>query len=224
MTIPARPEDGQHPEHWRIDNPAGLVDADRAASTTAAPMLAGFCFASAVVLLTAENKPMWTEPALTGFFLAAAALLFAVQFGNAGLLYSAAPSERLAWLPDPGNIAHVNLAKRVQDRDSAVAARYRRRARACYDAGVVLLMVALTVASVPAEWNAWRIVLVALLAGVVVLELLWIIGGRTRLRARWLLPDYASVGLRPAGVTSAAERPEEAALDPTTSPDKPVTG
>ncbi|MEU6155776.1 hypothetical protein ABZ816_37895 [Actinosynnema sp. NPDC047251] len=213
---PTSPGAERPAENWRIDNPVGVVEADRATSTAAAPMLAGFSFASAVVLLTAEDKPQWTEPALTCFFLAAAALLFAVQFGNAGLMYSAGPAERLAWLPDPDNVAHVELAKRVQHRDSAVAARFRRRARACYDTGVVLLMVALTVASVPADWNVWRIVVVAVLSVVVVLELLWIVGGRTRLRARWLLPDYKSVGRRlprPA-VPPAADEPQDGEARP----------
>ncbi len=189
---PDRGADGSAPR-WQVRYPLGRTDATRSMGTVAAPMLAGFALASAIVLVTAGRQPPLTGPALVGFAVAAAFLLFCVQLTHTGLLYSAAPADRLAVLADPNDPEQLARAARIQHADTQLQDRYFRRARACYDLGVLALLAALTVAVVPPTWTPWRIVTVAALAVAIATEACWVAAGWLGRRPRWLLPSYRHV-------------------------------
>lgn len=196
---------------WHVVYPLGKVEACRAAGTVAAPLLAGFTLATTVVLRTAERQPPLQDWATALFVAAASAFIFAMQFTYCGLLYSAPPSERLAWLPrpvggDPSVEAHT-VAARVQRKDRILQGRYFKRAGFFYNVGILTYLAGLIMTIVVDKWTVVPIFALLILIVVFVVEAIWVITVQVRqsprlLRRsprwlvagpRWLLPGYDSL-------------------------------
>src|SRR5690349_10282784 len=131
-----------HPRMWRVRYPLGTVDAVRSMGTIAAPLLAGFALATVVLLATAAHPPRYADWTIAVFAASAGLFVFSLQFTLAGLLYAAAPSDRLAWRPDAATDAGAREALRlVQRKDDYLQRGYFRRARGCYDLGMLAYLV-----------------------------------------------------------------------------------
>jgi hypothetical protein len=185
------------PHRWQYRNPLGSVDANRAMGTVAAPLLAGFALATIVLLLTTASVKIMPcyEWAITVFVLAAALFIFAVQFTFMGLLYAAAPAERLDWLPpgqEPDDEAYA-IATKIQLMDLALQERYFSRAGRLYSLGVLCYTAGLELIIVPRNWDFPRGIALSFITVAFVLELIWFVSALLGRRVQWLLPGYASV-------------------------------
>jgi hypothetical protein len=179
---------------WRVRYPLGTVDAVRSMGTIAAPLLAGFALTTVVLLATASSPPRFADWALAALAAAAGLFVFSLQFTLAGLLYAAPPSDRMAWRPDAAtNRGARDALRRVQRKDDYLQREYFRRARGCYDLGMLGYLVGLLVIIYPVHWTVGRAIALGVVALAAVLELVWMVAAWSGKRPAWLLPGYANV-------------------------------
>ena len=176
---------------WQVEYPLGRTDSMRALGTVAAPLLAGFDLATLTLLATADKPPRLASLAMAAVTIGAVLFLFSLQITCSGLLFAANPSEREGWVGELGASASSARLVEAQRKDLWLARRYFRRARWTYDLGLLatLVGIAAIVAPGPDSSAGGWIATTAVCTGTI-LELIWIIGSHTRLRARWLLPGY----------------------------------
>lgn len=180
------------PPRWLVRYPLGTTDALRSMGAVAAPLLAGFALATLAVLLTSDVQVRFAGPATFSLAVASSMFVLCVQFTFTGLLYSATPAERTDWLPANDPTVTQRL-QQVQRKDHHLQGRYLIRARATYDIGIVSLLVALLALVAPQHWPSWRAAAFLVVVTGLVLELIWVVGGRLRRPPGWLLPSYREV-------------------------------
>lgn len=185
------------PHRWQYRHPLGSVDANRAMGTVAAPLLAGFALATVALLLTTADARLMPcyEWAITVFVPAAGLFIFAVQFTFMGLLYAAAPAERLDWLPpgqEPDDEAYATATK-IQVMDLALQERYFSRAGRLYSLGVLCYTAGLALIIVPSDWDFPRVIALGFITATFALEVIWFVSALFGRRIQWLLPGYSSV-------------------------------
>jgi hypothetical protein len=184
------------PQHlrWLVRYPLGTTDALRSMGTVAAPLLAGFALATLAVLLTGAAQVRFAGPATFALAVASSMFVLCVQFTFTGLLYSATPAERTDWLhPEPDDPSVAQRLQRVQRKDHQLQGRYLTRARITYDIGIISLLAALLALVAPQHWPSWRAAAFLVVTISLLLELIWVVGGRLRHPPGWLLPSYRDV-------------------------------
>jgi hypothetical protein len=155
----------------------------------AAPLLAGFSLAAVAQLVAGRDQPWLAGYAIALFALSAALLLNTLQFSASGLSYAATPSERLEYNPEAASDTEIlRVIRQRQWEEMDLRARYLKRARFCYTAGLLAFLGGLGLIIVPHHSWPWPI---GRLAGVIVVglallfEVLWIV---PPLRPTWILP------------------------------------
>jgi hypothetical protein len=133
------------------------------------------------------------------FTIAAASLLFSLQFTAVAVGYAATPCERLDYLPETRG--WPELWRQVRDEqweDRAVFATYRTRAANCYNGGLLAFLVGLGAIVWPKTWS-WHhrptgnLIALVVIGIATVLELIWTLRGGNG--PSWLLPGPRDVAV-----------------------------
>jgi hypothetical protein len=173
---------GRRGQVWSKRRPIGFPNAISTTGGIAAPLLAGFALTTVVQIVSAERPPRLANLAVASFTVAAALLLYALQFSALALGYSATPQQRLEYFPE-ASISDKALAKVRSDQwaEMWLRAAYSKRAALCYDLGLIVFLLGLGAVVVPSGHWSWgtvaALVVVALATG---LEVAWTVS-----RATW---------------------------------------
>jgi hypothetical protein len=174
----------------------------------AAPLLAGFSLTTVAQLVISSYRPWLADYAIAAFALAAALLLNALQFSATALGYAATPSERLDYVPEAtSNAAILGTIRRRQWEELSLRFRYIRRARFCYNTGLLAFLAGFGLIIVPGSrwpWPAGRLIGVIAVGLSLLFEALWIVSNARW--PKWLFPR-ASAGDPPEPQTSEDEAP-----------------
>jgi hypothetical protein len=164
---------------YEVPTPYGSAAGTESASSVAAPLLAGGALALAGVVVQQEASLRYPGVVLMLLVAAVVMLVTAVQCGFWARQYAVTPDEINQWWPD-ANPARLNEIRYEQHMHAADHDRWSRRVTITFDAGILLLWLALGVAVTPKDGvqePTWRWV-AAGLAGLAALgEALWIIRG-----------------------------------------------
>ena len=164
------------PPRWPAPGYYGSADALQVMGTVAAPLLAGFAITLATLVVTAEGAVRWPGITVVAAVLAAVLLLASVQLTFWARQATLTPSVAREWWDDADTVD--GRAARVREMRGFDRVRnwYSSRARAAYDAGIVLLLLAVAVVLAPptdARQPAWRWAAAGIAALAVLLELGW---------------------------------------------------
>lgn len=133
------------------------------------------------------------------FAVAAALLLNSLQFSATTLAYAATPSERLDYVPEAtSNTGLLGVIRRRQWEELDLRTRYIRRARFCYNTGLLAFLGGLGLIIVPHRswpWPAGQLIGVIAIGVSLLFEALWILSNARW--PKWLFPR-ASKGDPPA--------------------------
>jgi hypothetical protein len=195
---------------WRRPAPYGAPESVQSSGTIAAPLLAGFTITLMGFVVDVSNDGIrHRDTALLILMASVASLLAAIQCAYSARRYMVLPDELTSWWPDVMNqdrtlrhLQNEQLAHRLLHEQWAT------RFRVTYHAGIVLMLVGLSVVLIPPEpkigdVTTVRWVAVGLAAAAAAGELIWIAATRLNRRAakgpfgqvvvpaaRWLVPPY----------------------------------
>jgi hypothetical protein len=148
--------------------------------------------------------------AIAVFAMAAALLLNSLQFSATALAYAATPSERLDYVPEATSDAGLlGVIRRRRWEEMDLRGRYIRRARFCYNTGLLAFLGGLGLIIVPhgsGSWPAGQLIGVIAVGLALLFEALWILSNARW--PKWLFPR-ASAGDPPAPKPSEAYMPDE---------------
>src|SRR5215467_14192129 len=88
------------PQVWNRRRPINYPKQIEMAGGIAAPLLAGFSLTTVAQLVIGRDHPWLSDWATALFAIAAALLIYALQFSATALGYAATPSERLDYNPE----------------------------------------------------------------------------------------------------------------------------
>jgi hypothetical protein len=134
---------------WKPPAPYGHQGAIDSAGTTAAPLLAGFTITLTGLVINRSVQLRWPNLALLLLASAVVCLLAAVQCAYSARQYVVTPTELEAWWPNHGEQDVWEYIRRVQFGHAALFAKWDLRFRATYHAGVLLVLVAITIILLP---------------------------------------------------------------------------
>jgi hypothetical protein len=170
-------------EKWDGPFPFGFPAAADSAGSVAAPFLAGFSFALVALLIPSPEHFRWPNFALLSLVAAGFAFIGAVQAGFWARQYAVTPDDIRLWRPEyPSGRMHA-----LQRLHTAGFMKWNARMNWLYRAGMMLLLLGVTLSLVPPNhisWGRWVAIGVAVTASM--LELLWIL-------ASWLLAGSPSM-------------------------------
>lgn len=193
---------------WDWRRPINYVKETEMVGGIAAPLLAGFSLTTVAQLVISSYRPWLAGYAIAAFSLAAALLLNALQFGAAALGYAATPSERLDYVPEVASDTKLlGKIRRRQWEELGLRERYIRRARFCYNAGLLAFLGGLGLIIVPHRnwpWPVGQFIGVIAVGLSLLFEALWILSNGKW--PKWLFPrasagDAPSPGRRADGST-----------------------
>jgi hypothetical protein len=122
----------------------------------AAALLAGFSLTTVAQLVISSYRPWLAGYAIAVFAVAAALLLNSLQFSATALAYAATPSERLDYVPEAtSNAGLLGVIRRRQWEEMDLRGRYIRRARFCYNTGLLAFLGGLGLIIVPHGSGPW---------------------------------------------------------------------
>jgi hypothetical protein len=161
----------------------------------AAPLLAGFSLTTAAQLVIGKDHPWLFEWAIALFAVAAALLVYSVQFSIIALGYAATPSERLEYNPEAASRVEIlRIVRKRQWEEMELRARYSVRARLCYNLGLLAFLGGFGLIMVPNRawpWPWGQAIGVAAIGIAFALQAVWMLSNG--LRPKWLLPTASSV-------------------------------
>jgi len=129
---------------WRKPSPLGYGQALEAASTVAAPLLAGFSIAFVGVVGADADKFRWPGQAMLLSLCAGIALVAAIQCGFTARKFLYSPAELSEWWT-PEDLKVAGRAERLREEQRAAFAIWQRWAgysRHAYNLGIVLFAAA----------------------------------------------------------------------------------
>jgi hypothetical protein len=186
---------GNLPEVWSQRHPINYPKQIEVAGGIAAPLLAGFSLTTVAQLVIGQDHPWLSEWATALFALAAALLVFSVQFSATALGYAATPSERLDYNPEAAFDPEVlKLIRERQWQEMDLRVKYSTRARFCYNVGLLAFLSGLGLILVPQgawPWPWGRVIGVAVISISLLFEAIWILSNAKR--PKWLLPNPTTV-------------------------------
>lgn len=162
---------------WKTPAPYGYQGAINSAGTTAAPLLAGFTIT--LIGLVINRSVQLRLPGLSLLLLTSAVvcLLAAVQCAYSARQYVVTPAELEAWWPDHDIEGRWEQIRGIQFGHAALFARWVKRFRISYHAGVLFVLAAITAVLIPKhsfDLVSARAAAVGVAALGTVLEALWI--------------------------------------------------
>jgi hypothetical protein len=107
----------------------------------AAPLLAGFSLTTVAQLVIERDHPWLSDWAIALFAIAAALLVYAMQFSAMALGYAAAPSDRLDYSPEAAfkpDILRVIRARQWEK--MGLRAKYTDRTKYCHNFGLLAFL------------------------------------------------------------------------------------
>ncbi len=162
---------------WDVPSPYGYAAAIDSMGSISAPLLAGFSFTLAVLVLSSGASPArWPNASIFLLIAGAFALISSVQFSFRARLYVVTPSEIEEWWPDPSETATRDHLRRVQRDHRRSFRRWSTPARYSYDLGLLCFLLGVTSLLAPRAGHVsdGRLAVVALALAAFVGELLWI--------------------------------------------------
>lgn len=184
-------------------SPFGQATALDTMGTIAAPLLAGFAFASIGVILQVRTSLRWPDQAL--LLVVAAVLLFitCLQASFNARRHWVPPDQWSAWLGLAPTTARRTELQRAWSRGLGSYRFWSKLARVAYNCGIVVLLAAMAVLLVPrGDPGLWRILGIVLASTGALGEVVWVI---TAMRIR--RPVRTKVRLSGAGPVSAIAGP-----------------
>jgi hypothetical protein len=185
MTVPPQEPSSQTYLPWAATPPAplGLSNAYQAVGEVAAPLLAGFSVTLIGVVAQGPESLRWPAAVLIALTVAAALLLACVQFAFYSRRSYWTRADLLQWFAEEPAEPLLTAFKEMHVRHIADWTMWRERARFTYNAGLVVLSVAVALVLVPPHRygphplstveSGLRWAAAALAAGVGVAEAVW---------------------------------------------------
>lgn len=202
--------------------PFGQAAALEAMGTIAAPLLAGFAFASIGVILQVQKSLRWPDQALV--LVVAATLLFitSLQASFNARRHWVPPDQWSAWLGLAPSPARRGQLQREWTSDLASYRRWSEAARITYNLAIVVLLAAIAVLLVPrGDIELWRTIGIVLACAGALGEVAWVLAASRARRPTRKVVRYSRTEVVPAAVASPRLRPSSRASDeePTESPE-----
>jgi hypothetical protein len=183
------------PRVWDRRRPINYAKEAEMVGGIAAPLLAGFSLTTVAQLVISSYRPWLAGYAIAVFAVAAALLLNSLQFSATALAYDATPSERLDYVPEAtSNTELLGVIRKRQWEELDLRGRYIRRARLCYNTGLLGFLGGFGLIIVPHRswpWPAGQLIGVIAVGFALLFEALWIISNARW--PKWLFPR-ASAG------------------------------
>ena len=177
---------------YEVPTPYGEAAGSELASSVAAPLLAAGAIALAGVVVQQEDSLRYPGVVLVLLVAAVLMLVVAVQCGYWARQYAITPDELRQWWPDP-NPARLKMMREEQYVHIARHRMWSNRAAITFNAGILLLWMALGLAVMPKggmQEPIWRWVAAGLACLAVVVEVTWVVlgllGQRPTRLSRWL--------------------------------------
>src|ERR1700749_4262473 len=172
------------PRVWNRRRPINYPKQIEVTGGIAAPLLAGFSLTTVAQLVIGRDHPWLSDWAVGLFAIAAALLVYALQFSATALGYAATPSERLDYNPEAAfkpDILHVIRNRQWEEME--LRAKYTTRTKYCYNFGLLAFLAGLGLLLVPHQTWPWpwgRLIGVAVVGASLIIEVMW-----TFSNARW---------------------------------------
>jgi hypothetical protein len=203
---------------WNRRRPINYPKQIEMAGGIAAPLLAGFSLTAVAQLVIGRDHPWLSDWAVALFAIAAALLVYAMQFSTTALGLAATPSERLDYNPEAAFDAEIlRIVRNRQWEEMELRAKYTVRTKYCYNFGLLAFLGGLGLLLVPHHawpWPWGRIVGVAVISVSLIIEVMWTLSNAQR--PKWLLPTSGPVSpdsLPDEGAKYLFARPNNAGLD-----------
>jgi hypothetical protein len=191
---------------YEVPTPYGSAAGVESASSVAAPLLAGGALALAGVVVQQEASLRYPGVVLVLLVAAVLMLVTAVQCGFWARQYAVTPDEIGQWWPE-ANDARLKVIRDEQHRHAARHVMWSGRVAFAFNAGILLIWVALGLAVTPKEGMQepmWRWIAAGLAGLGAMVEVAWIIlgvlGQRPIRLSRWL---YGESRTPPSGPTAS---------------------
>ena len=182
------------PRVWSRRRPINYAKQAEMVGGIAAPLLAGFSLTAVAQLVVGGDHPWLAGYAIALFASAAALLLNTLQFSASALSYAATPAERLDYNPEAASDVDIlRVIRTRQWEEMELRTRYLKRARICYNAGLLAFLGGLGTIIVPHHswpWPTGRLLGIIVVGFALVLEILWIF---PNLSLEWLLPRVSTI-------------------------------
>jgi hypothetical protein len=167
------------PSPWRLPVAYGSAAALQAIGTVAAPLLAGFSFTLAALVLSSPSRFRWPDITLLLLMSAGVALITAVQAAAWARRWDVSPSELLAWWPEFDALpeSQRETIYREQQEHAQRHARWARATQVAYDSGILLLLAGVTLLVMPiTAWHLLSVRTFAVIIGVSAFlsEVVWV--------------------------------------------------
>jgi hypothetical protein len=183
------------PRVWNRRRPINYPKQIEMAGGIAAPLLAGFSLTTVAELVVGQDHPWLSDWAIALFAIAAALLVYAVQFSATALGYAATPSDRLDYSPEAAfkpDILHVIRARQWEEME--LRAKYTDRTKYCYNFGLLAFLGGLGLLLVPHQGWPWpwgRLIGVIVVSISIIIEFMWILSNAGW--PKWLLPTTSTI-------------------------------
>ncbi len=199
---------------WDIPDPPGYPAALESAGSIATPLLAGFGFTFAGLVITNTGDFRYVDCAAFLLVTATVFLIYAVQFGFFARQYSVAPAELEAWWPDLDVEERREQVRNEQWEARGLYRKWSFRFRMTYHLGIVFLLAGLAVALIPKtganviDLGGFRLAAVVVAVTAAATELVWIgsIAKERRAGKEWLDSGPAEPSKRKGFMSSLRNR------------------
>jgi hypothetical protein len=180
---------------WNRRRPINYPKQIEMAGGIAAPLLVGFSLTTVAQLVIGRDQPWLSEWAIALFAIAAALLVYAMQFSTTALGYAATPSERLDYNPEAAFEPDIlRIVRKRQWEEMELRAKYTVRTKYCYNFGLLAFLGGLGLILVPHHawpWPWGRFVGVAVVSVSLIIEGMWTLSDGQR--PKRLLPTSSPV-------------------------------
>jgi hypothetical protein len=204
--MPAREEPPR--TYWRVPAPYGYASAIDGFGTVAAPLLAGFGTVVVGITVPLKSDSPVRYPGTATAFVALSVLLLlgSVQCSMWARQYAVTPAQMLEWWPDADTTRKSDI-RTSQWRYACLATKWLTRARWTYQAGILALLVGVSIILVPKQWTFSRMVAEGLVCTGVIGEFLWMVvpTHRTWRLVQRLFPEPNDLDLEPPPLDEVAD-------------------
>lgn len=204
---------------WNRRRPINYPKQIEMAGGIAAPLLAGFSLTTVAQLVIGRDHPWLSDWATALFAIAAAFLVYAVQFSATAIGYAATPSERLDYSPEAAFSPEIlRVIRNRQWEEMELRAKYTTRTKYCYNFGLLAFLGGLGLLLVPHHawpWPLGRLLGVTVVSISLIIEVMWILSNAQR--PKWLLPTTSRISpdeLPDEGAKYLFNHPDASELQP----------
>lgn len=185
----------KRPRVWNRRRPINYPKQIEMTGGIAAPLLVGFSLTTVAQLVIGRDHPWLSEWAIAAFAVAAALLVYALQFSAAALAYAATPSDRLDLNPETAFDTEIlRIIRKRQWEEMELRATYTKRVKYCYNLGLLAFLSGLGLILVPHQswpWPLGRAAGIIAITASLIVEAMWILSDGKW--PAWLLPTSRSV-------------------------------